>query len=71
MFFEYLCQGKCIIKRENITSRPIWKITINLRSIKVQTGYQICINYLQEKNRTIKFQTNFKHSPNVALKVSK
>ena len=28
-------------------------------------------NYLQGKNRTIKIQTNFKHSVNVALKTYK
>ena len=41
-------------------------------SIKVQTGYQIYkLDYLQEKNRTMKIQTDFKHSVNVALKTNK
>ena len=35
-----------------------------VKSIKVQkTGYQFT-NYLQDKNRTMKIQTNFKHSVN-------
>ena len=38
--------------------------------MKVQTGYQI-LSYLREKKRAMKFQTNFKYSLNVALKINK